>query len=86
MLNSVKKALRITTDSLDDELSALITACKQELSANKIDIFNENFSELISLAVKHFCKANFGDSFDSEKHQKCYESLKGYLMTACGKE
>lgn len=79
MLNKIKLALRISTDSFDEELRDLIDACKVDLKLSGVTNVNEDDS-LIKRAIILYCKANFGlENKDSEKYEKSYELLKQHL-------
>ncbi|MFR2388039.1 head-tail connector protein [Intestinibacter bartlettii] len=79
MLNNIKLALRISTDSFDEELRDLINACKSDLKLSGITNIDEDDS-LIKRAIILYCKANFGlDNKDSEKYNKSYDLLKQHL-------
>lgn len=79
MLNKIKLALRISTDSFDEELRDLIDACKLDLKLSGVTNVNEDDS-LIKRAIILYCKANFGlENKDSEKYEKSYELLKQHL-------
>ncbi|WP_195929341.1 head-tail connector protein [Clostridium sp. 1001270J_160509_D11] len=79
MLNKIKLALRISTDSFDEELRDLIDACKSDLYLSGVNYVNEDDS-LIKRAIILYCKANFGlDNKDSEKYDKSYCLLKQHL-------
>ena len=78
-LNKIKLALRISTDSFDEELRDLIDACKLDLKLSGVTNVNEDDS-LIKRAIILYCKANFGlENKDSEKYEKSYELLKQHL-------
>jgi hypothetical protein len=81
MLQFIKLNLRITSTAFDDEITALIEACKADLSVSGVGAINEA-DPLIQRAVTLYCKANFGYSEDSEKFQKSYEFLKVSLCLA----
>ena len=83
MLNKVKKALRITHDALDDEISDLIEAAKLDLSISGVQVINDT-DALIIRAVTLYSKAHFGlSNEDSEKYLRGYTSLKIHLAL-CG--
>ena len=83
MLEKVKLALRIKSESLDIEITDLIEACKIDLRISGIKVINET-DALIERAIIVYCKANFGlDNKDSDKYQNSYDSLKIHLAL-CG--
>lgn len=82
MLIEVKQALRIRNNVLDNEISALIEACKADLRLAGVNKIEES-DPLIKRAIIVYCKANFGlDNPDSQKYQASYESLKMSLSLA----
>ena len=83
MLEKVKLALRIKSNSLDLEIQDLIESAKADLNISGVKNLDEE-DPLIIQAVKTYCKANFGlDNKDSEKYQKSYDLLKRSL-SLCG--
>lgn len=80
LLETVKKALRITHSGLDEaEIVPLIEAAKKELEIAGVTQINEG-DPLIIRAVTVYCKANFGyDNPDSEKFQNSFNSLKNTI-------
>lgn len=83
MLEKVKLALRIKSNSLDLEIQDLIESAKADLNISGVKNLDEE-DPLIIKAVKTYCKANFGlDNKDSEKYQKSYDMLKQHL-SLCG--
>ena len=83
MLDSIRKALRISSSAFDDEIKDLINEAVRDLETS--GIVNISLDDaLISKAIKTYCKANFGiDNKDSEKYQESYESIKNKLAL-CG--
>lgn len=83
MLEKVKLALRIKSNSLDLDIQDLIESAKADLNISGVKNLDEE-DPLIIQAVKTYCKANFGlDNKDSEKYQKSYDMLKQHL-SLCG--
>ncbi|RSL32664.1 DNA-packaging protein [Salibacterium salarium] len=84
MLESVKKALRISNNVFDDEVQGLIDAAKMDLEQSGVDpeVINED-DPLIKRAVTVYCKAEFGyDNPDAGRFRDSYESLKNHLSLA----
>lgn len=81
--DDVKQALRITTASLDTEVTDIIEAAKVDLSiSGVVKIIDTDY--LIKRAIIIYAKANFGmENKDSEKYQKSYDLLKEHLAL-CG--
>lgn len=78
LLPAVKKWLRITSASLDDEIEQTISACVVDLEnsgVRKVELDDP----LIQQAAKLYCKAQFGYDDTSGKFAKAYELLKQSL-------
>lgn len=87
ILDDVKKALRITNNAFDDEVTDLIEAGKSDLRLAGILFEDETvemeLNPLIKQAIKTYCKANFGfDNPDAERLQESYKMLKRHLCLA----
>lgn len=83
LLEKIKVALRIRSNSYDAEIYDLIETAKLDLKIAGVKKFDEE-DPLIAQAIKTYCKANFGlDNKDSEKYQKSYDMLKQHL-SLCG--
>lgn len=81
MLPKVKQALRIKSNSFDDEILDLIEAANLDLAVSGINVSVDD--KLIQRAVVVYCKANFGlENNDSEKFTKAYEHIKTLLGLA----
>lgn len=82
MLDEVKQALRIKSQTFDTELTQLINAAKMDLSIGGLKQPNDS-DPLIKRAIIIYCQANFGASADAERYQHSYEMLKSHLAL-CG--
>lgn len=75
MLDSIKKALRISHDLLDDEIAEAISAGQNELVRAGIDddmAFSDDV--LIRQALKTYCLKCFSNNKDmSERYDKSFE-------------
>ena len=83
MLESVKLALRITTDAFDDEITDLIDAALADLGIAGITNLDEA-DALIKRAVITFCRVNFGEPDDYDRMKASYDEQKAQLQTATG--
>lgn len=83
MLESVKLALRITTDAFDDEITDLINAALADLGIAGITNLDEA-DALIKRAVITFCRVNFGEPDDYDRMKASYDEQKAQLQTATG--
>ena len=82
-LSTVKSALRISTATMDVEITNIVEACKLDLKYAGVNVVDET-NPLIKRAIVIYTKAQFGlDNQDSEKYQKSYEMLKNHL-SLCG--
>jgi uncharacterized phage protein (predicted DNA packaging) len=84
MLEDVKKALRITHDVLNDEITDLIEEARADLILSGVSSViaeaETNVDPLIKRAIKTYAKANFEEDKDkSEKYQRSYDLLKQHL-------
>lgn len=81
MLESVKRALRVTVSDFDEEIQDLIDAAKRELEIAGVDKDKiVDTDKLIRRAIITYCKANFGyDNPEAERFQQSYDMLKQHL-------
>lgn len=79
MLESVKKALRITSSAFDGEVMDLIESAKLDLNIAGITV-SDSPDALIRRAITIYCKANFGfDNPDADRFRDSYVMLKQHL-------
>lgn len=83
MLESVKLALRITTNAFDDEIQDLIDAALADLGIAGITNLDEA-DALIKRAVITFCRVNFGEPDDYDRMKASYDEQKAQLQVATG--
>ena len=81
MLDKIKKALRISNDFYNDEITDLINACKKDLELAGVASSRINDTDpIIIKTIKCYCKGNFGfDNNEAERFIQSYESLKSFL-------
>ena len=82
LLDEVKLSLRIKTDAFNEEISSLIEAAKKDLYNAGIEPTESN--PLIKVAIKTYCKINFGQNEKAPDLQKAYNSLVIKLQVAEG--
>ncbi|PGN26273.1 head-tail connector protein [Bacillus thuringiensis] len=85
MLDVVKKALRISHNALDDEITDLIEAARHDLMLSGVSATKANVDAdpLIKRAIITYTKANFiPDTKESERFQLSYNILKNHLTLA----
>ena len=84
ILNSVKLALRRTgTSAFDTDIAELIEAAKNDLRIAGVNVDNED-DPLITMAIKTYCKAHFGETDEFINLSDSYETQKAQLMVASG--
>lgn len=86
MLDLIKKALRITTEAYNEELTQLINAALIDLGFGGAmsDVLVENYDPVVNQAVITYCKMSFGLPEDYDKLKKSYDEQKSQLGTATG--
>lgn len=92
MLDKVKKALRISKATFDDEVTDLIDAAIADLRLVGINV-PENVGSsgspddpLFVRAIILYCKANFGYIDGAERYRAAYDYLKCALSLAGGND
>ena len=83
MLNKVKMALRIVTNSYDSELTDLIEAAKQDLGIAGV-IVPAAIDAIVTRAIITYCKMLFGLPEDYDKLKASYDEQKAQLSNATG--
>lgn len=78
MFETVKNALRVSDDDLNDEIQDLIDAAKADLELSGI-IKVDEFDPLIKRAIITYCKAHFGYDDMGERFEQAYMSIKQHL-------
>lgn len=86
MLDLVKKALRITTNSFNDELNHLISSALIDLGFGgampEVLVVTTDTDPIIAQAVITYCKMNFGLPEDYDRLKRSYDEQKAQLGTA----
>lgn len=83
MLEKVKMALRIVTNSFDSELTDLIDAAKQDLGIAGVIVPSE-LDAIVTRAIITFCKMSFGLPEDYDRLKASYDEQKAQLSNATG--
>ena len=83
MLESVKLALRISTNAFDDEISDLISAALLDLGVAGVVVPAE-VDAIVKLAVITYCKMHFGQPDDYDRLKRSYDEQKAQLATCTG--
>jgi uncharacterized phage protein (predicted DNA packaging) len=82
MLDDVKLSLRVSHTSLDNEISDLMAAARQDLILSGVlpAKANSTSDALVKRAVTTYVKAHFGyDNPDYDRLVMAYEKLKAHL-------
>lgn len=83
ILEAVKMALRITTNSFDDELEDLIGAATADMRL--AGIYNDETDDpLVRRAVITYCRMNFGQPDDYDRLKASYDEQKRQMGMATG--
>lgn len=83
VINSIKLALRITTDAFNSELTDLLNAALLDLGI--AGVTNDDINDpLILRAVITYCKIHFGQPDDYDRLKRSYDEQKAQLATATG--
>lgn len=83
VINSIKLALRITTDAFNAELTDLYNAALLDLGI--AGVTNDDINDpLILRAVITYCKLHFGQPDDFDRLKRSYDEQKAQLATATG--
>lgn len=83
MLELVRKALRLTTTSFDDELQLEINAALLDLGVAGV-VVPEEHDALVKLAVITYCKMRFGEPDEYDRLKASYDEQKAQLVTCTG--
>lgn len=83
ILQAVKMALRITTNSFDLELEDLIGAAQLDLGIAGVD--NTEVDDLlVRRAIITYCRLNFGSPDEYDRLKASYDEQKAQLSMATG--
>jgi len=83
VLNSIKLALRITTNAFDSELTDLMNAALLDLGLAGVTE-DDTSDPLILRAVITYCKLHFGEPDDYDRLKASYDEQKAQLSMASG--
>lgn len=83
LLESVKLALRVSTDAFNGEITDLINAAKLDLGVAGV-VLPSDFSTLVGQAIITYCKANFGDPDNYDRLKRSYDEQKAQFVTCTG--
>lgn len=83
MLNTVKMALRITTDAFDTEINTLIAAAQLDLGVAGV-VLPAEIDSLVTMAIITYCRLHFGQPDDYDRLNLSYNEQKAQLATCTG--
>lgn len=75
LILKLKNAIRVKSDSANEELEDLTEACLLDLKISGVSITDQT-DALFRQALKLYCKAYYGYDDDSEKFKAAYAALK----------
>ena len=84
MLDKVKLALRIVTDSFDSELTDLINAACGDLGVVGVTATSSTTDPLLTRAIITYCKMHFGEPEEYDRLKASYDEQKAQLITCTG--
>lgn len=83
LLDDVRVAVRITSTTFDNELTDLISAAKLDLGISGVEL-PEELDALCTMAIKTYCRMNFGSPENYDKLKASYDEQKAQLSMATG--
>ena len=85
ILNTVRLALRITTEAFDVELTNLIYAGMADLGIAGVNVENVALTDPLTMqAIITYCKMNFGEPDEYDRLKKSYDEQKAQMSMATG--
>lgn len=83
MLDKVKLALRITSNTFDTELNDLIASAKLDLGVAGVTL-PTTLDDICNTAIITYCKMNFGNPENYDRLKASYDEQKAQLSMATG--
>lgn len=83
LIDKVKKALRVTTDAYDDEITVYMDAALADLEVAGVVTVDQS-NPLIETAVIIYVKIHFGQQSGADRLKSLYDELKSQLGMATG--
>lgn len=83
MLDKAKKALRLTTDAYDEEITDLLAAAALDLRIAGVALPSE-LDALCQRAILTYVRMHFGSPEDYDRLKASYDEQKAQLQTATG--
>ena len=82
-LEAVKLSLRISNNRYDSELLDLINAAVLDLGVAGV-VLSYDLDSLVTMAIKTYCKMNFGLPEDYDRLKRSYDEQKAQLSNTTG--
>lgn len=82
ILEKVKLSLRIVTDDFDEEITDLISAAQSDLMT--AGVVPEPIDNFVLMAIKTYCRANFGNPENYDRLKASYDEQKAQLSMRTG--
>ena len=83
LIDDVKVACRITTNTFDSELNMLIDSAKLDLGIAGVELPTQ-LDALCNVAIITYCKMNFGNPDNYDKLKASYDEQKAQMSMAAG--
>lgn len=80
MLDKIKKSMRISHSSLDDDIQRNINACLLDLE--RVGVYKSKETELLTKACELYCKWQYDYQGKGEQFQANYEKLRDSMSLA----
>ncbi len=84
MLDKVKLALRITTDTFDSEITDIIGAACADLGIVGVTATSDTSDPLLIRAITTYCRLHFGQPDDYDRLKASYDEQKAQLISCTG--
>lgn len=84
MLDTVKMALRVTTNAFNSEITGLIAAACADLGIVGVSAETTTTDPLLTRAIVTYCRLHFGSPEDYDRLKASYDEQKAQLITATG--
>lgn len=83
LLESVKLALRVSTDAFNSEINNLIEAAQLDLGVAGV-VLPSQLDTLVKQAIVTYVKMHFGQPDDYDRLKRSYDEQKAQLVTCTG--
>lgn len=78
LLDDVKLACRVASNTFDDELNMLISSAKIDLGIAGVEL-PDNLDSICNIAIITYCKMRFGNPDNYEQLKESYDEQKAQL-------